>query len=115
MGLDDGRIVLIEKGVVYLVKVKQAADGEYPLLNAGRVIVKSGKATAVVGHPAAPALSAPVNCSDATTFERQRTRLNHSIESRPPASASAAPSAATIAVTSVGCGFCSASRVPSAL
>ena len=60
-GLDDGRIVLIEKGFVYLVKVKQAPDGEYSLLNAGRVIVKSGRATAVVGQPAAPALSAPVD------------------------------------------------------
>lgn len=59
--LDDGRIVLIEKGFVYLVKVKQAPDGEYSLLTAGRVIVKSGKATAVVGQAAAPALSAPVD------------------------------------------------------
>ncbi len=59
--LDDGRIVLVENDVAYWVKVKPASDGEYPLLHAGRVVVKSGKATAVVGQPAAPALSAPVD------------------------------------------------------
>ncbi|MGZ8993698.1 MAG: hypothetical protein ACXW16_06750 [Burkholderiaceae bacterium] len=59
--LEDGRIVLVEDDVVYWVKVKPASDGEYPLLHAGRVVVKSGKATAVVGQPAAPALSAPVD------------------------------------------------------
>jgi hypothetical protein len=56
--LDDGRIVLVENDVAYWAKVKPAADGEYPLLQAGRVVVKSGKATAVVGQPAAPALTA---------------------------------------------------------
>ena len=59
--LDDDRIVLLEKDLAYLVKVKPAPDGEYSLLQAGRVVVKSGKATAVVGQPAAPALSAPVD------------------------------------------------------
>jgi hypothetical protein len=59
--LYDKRIVLVENDVAYWVKVKPALDGEYPLLNAGRVVVKSGRATAVVGQPATPALSAPVD------------------------------------------------------
>lgn len=57
--LDDGGIVLVENGQPHLVGVKPAPDGEYPLLLAGRLIVKSGRAIAVEGRPAAPAFSAP--------------------------------------------------------
>jgi hypothetical protein len=57
--LDDGRIVLVENGQPYLVGVRPAPDGEYPLLLAGRLVVKSGRAIAVEGRPAAPAFSAP--------------------------------------------------------
>lgn len=59
--------MLVENDVAYWVKVKPAADGEYSLLQAGRVVVKSGRATAVVGQPAAPALSAPVDLVAITT------------------------------------------------
>jgi hypothetical protein len=59
--LEDGRIVLFDGDVALLVAFKPAPDGEYALAGAGRLIVRGARATGVVGQPASPALTAPVD------------------------------------------------------